>query len=217
MTTDPRAAPRAPRLLVALAATGDGSDLEDALSALTTPARRWRRLMPGLANPGPHAAALDLTGDDRATLVAAAATALDVLHGTIDRPACVVLGGPSLAIIACPPQPVSYWYFMRRRADFDHDRYLDRYLDVHSQFGLATPGIEGYHQVHLDLDWSASVAAELGVGVTTHDSVSELRLASIETFFAAIAASEVATTAVEDETHFVDRPASVDYVFTQVR
>ena len=108
--------------------------------------------------------------------------------------------------------PVRYQYLMRRRHDFDHARYLARYRDVHSKFGLETPGIAGYVQLHVDPDASRSLAHEAGFGTWGVDSVSELHLESLETFLAAIAKSDVGGRAIEDEGHFVDRERSVAFV-----
>jgi hypothetical protein len=95
--------------------------------------------------------------------------------------------------------------------------YLDRYREVHSAFGLKTPGILGYVQFHVDLEASRRLAYEAQLGVWGFDSVSELHLESVETFLAAVAKSEVGAEAVADEERFVDRARSVDFCSRVVR
>jgi hypothetical protein len=83
-------------------------------------------------------------------------------------------------------------YVMRRRADFSHAAYLQRYLEGHARFGQRTPGILGYVQVHLDPALSERAARAAGLGVHAADSVSELQLASLEEFLRAVAGSSIA-------------------------
>jgi hypothetical protein len=107
--------------------------------------------------------------------------------------------------------PVRYQYLMRRNAKFSHASYLKRYEEIHSQFGLKTPGIHGYVQLHLDLEGSRALAADAGVGVFEVDSVSELYLESVEAFLAAIGSLENDGGAREDEEVFVDKARSHDF------
>ncbi len=116
-------------------------------------------------------------------------------------------------VVFIPPKrtPVRYQYLMRRNADFSHEGYLARYESIHSKFGLKTPGIHGYVQLHLDPDRSKAAAATVGVGVWQVDSVSELYLESVEEFMQAIGSLENDGGAREDEEIFVDRPRSQDF------
>lgn len=126
----------------------------------------------------------------------------------------VLVGAPQ-AIIPCAPTPLRYLYFMRRKAHTTRDAYLDHYFHHHAQFGFRTPNIAGYTQFHVDPDASAATAARLGVGAAGFDSVSELHLASLEEFFAGIAADErLGVEAVADEETFVDRENSVSICTT---
>lgn len=106
---------------------------------------------------------------------------------------------------------VRYQYLMRRNADFTHEQYLERYESIHSQFGLKTPGIHGYVQLHLDPNDSKTSADAAGLGVWQVDSVSELYLESVEAFVNAIGSLENDGGAREDEEIFVDRPRSHDF------
>jgi len=120
----------------------------------------------------------------------------------------VLVGAPQ-EIIPCALTPVRYQYFMRRRAGTSRVDYLDHYFHHHSQFGFATPGIEGYTQFHVDPAASALAAARLGLGAVVCDSVSELHLASLATFLGALAESGYGGDAIADEETFVDRESSV--------
>jgi len=120
----------------------------------------------------------------------------------------VVVGAPWFAV-PCPPTPLRYLYLMRRKAGTTHEQYLDHYVTRHSLFGIATPGIAGYTQVHADLPASAGAAHRLGVGGWAVDSVSELHMRSLEEFFAAVSTWSGASEAPLDELNFVDRANSV--------
>ncbi len=131
----------------------------------------------------------------------------DVVHADL----ATLLVGEEVVFIACDRAPVRYQYLMRRNASFTHAGYLTRYRDIHSRFGLATPGIRGYTQLHVDPEASRSLAGEAGLGVWGVDSVSELHLDSVEIFLAAIAKSDIGPKAIADEEVFVDRERSLDF------
>ncbi len=107
-----------------------------------------------------------------------------------------------------PECPVRLEYLMRRKEGYDHESYLSRYRDVHSRFGLATPGARGYVQFHVDPEASQAVGRAAGLGVWDIDSVSELHLGSLEEFLEAVAQSSVGAEAIADEKLFVDRAHS---------
>ncbi len=173
------------------------------------------RHAPGLAHAGEHVASIEFGLDDGSleAMVARAAEVARAVAGSIDATKSVALIGTDVDFVPGEPQPIRFAYFMRRRHDFTHDQYLARYHDVHAQFGIDTPGIEGYTQFHVDLEASEAAAAAIGFGVHDIDSVSELHLASLDTFFAALAAEGFGTEATEDEERFVDRANSWDYVY----
>ena len=100
---------------------------------------------------------------------------------------------------------------MRRRHDFSHAAYLERYAAVHSRFGLETRGIEGYAQFHIDAEATAAAAGAAGLPSSRASSVSELHLSSVEAFFAE-GAHNAKLGATEDEDRFVDRAASVRWI-----
>lgn len=66
-------------------------------------------------------------------------------------------------------------------------------------------------QFHVDPAASASVARRLGLGSTVVDSVSELHLDSLESFFAGIGDGRLGAEAAADEELFVDRENSVSF------
>lgn len=120
----------------------------------------------------------------------------------------VLVGAPQ-ALIPTDPTPLRYLYFMRRRAHTTRDAYLGYYFHHHSRFGFATPNIAGYTQFHVDPVRSAAAARRLGLGSTVCDSVSELHLDSLESFFAGIGDGRLGAEAAADEATFVDRDNSV--------
>ncbi len=199
------------------AAEGMEDRVAAALAELRTRAVRWTRDADGLGHAGGHSGALEYVVDGELDAVVESARGdLASLGTLIDRERCVIVVGTDVHFVACAPQPVRFSYFMRRRSDFTHDRYLASYHDIHSAFGVATPGIEGYTQLHVDLDASARAANRLALGICDFDSVSELHLASLDTFFAALATSEIGPEALADEERFVDRDHSWDYVYRRV-
>ena len=107
--------------------------------------------------------------------------------------------------------PLRYLYAMRRLAGTSHDEYIDYYFHSHSRFGPATPNIFGYTQFHVDAAASASAASVIGIAATGIDSVSELHLESLETFFAGIGDGRQGAAAAADEATFVDRENSVSF------
>ncbi|MBW2390883.1 MAG: EthD domain-containing protein [Deltaproteobacteria bacterium] len=123
-----------------------------------------------------------------------------------------LLVGEDVVFIACRKTPIRYQYLMRRNASFSHESYLKRYRDVHSRFGIETPGISGYTQFHVDPEASRRAARSAGFGVWAVDSVSELHLESVETFLAEVSQSSIGVEALADEEVFVDRANSYDFV-----
>ncbi len=119
------------------------------------------------------------------------------------------LVGEDRAFVECARAPVRYQYLMRRNAEYDHAAYTTRYRDVHSQFGVRTPGILGYVQFYVDPSASRQLSVASGFGVCGVDSVSELHLPSIEEFIAAVVQDDAGAAAQADERHFVDRSLSV--------
>jgi hypothetical protein len=134
----------------------------------------------------------------------------DVAHPDLST----VLFGEEVVFVAGERAPIRYQYLMRRNASFDHDAYLKRYREIHSAFGVKTPGILGYRQVHVDPERSRELAGLAGLGVWRVDSVSELHLESLESFLAAVAGSEVPKEAAADEEIFVDRRNSFEFCST---
>ena len=192
----------------------DPSAVGNALARIAPEVARLMHHAPGLAHAGEHVASIEFElGDNTDATIARAAEIAMTVADSIDAARSVALVGTDVDFVACEPQPIRFAYFMRRRHDFTHDQYLARYNDVHAQFGIDTPGIEGYTQFHVDLEASAAAAAVIGFGVCDIDSVSELHLTSLDTFFKALAAAGFGTEATEDEERFVDRANSWDYVY----
>ncbi len=133
------------------------------------------------------------------------------MDGAAHRDLCTALVGEDRVFVPCERTPVRYQYLMRRQASFTHDSYLGRYATIHSRFGLRTPGIRGYVQLHVDPEASRRVARTAGVGIWGVDSVSELHLDSVERFLAEISTSSVGPEAIADEEKFVDRARSLDF------
>jgi hypothetical protein len=191
-------------------------DPAELCSAVATAARSrsvlWlERLPDGLASPDvTFTCSVEAAPADFTSLSAI----VDDVSEYLDAASSVALEGTDHRLIEAGRVPIRYQYLMRRRHDFSHDDYLTRYLDIHSKFGIATPGIEGYTQFHVDPEASADLAARTGLGTSDFDSVSELHLESLEKFFAALVDSDVGAEAVADEELFVDRPNSAMYTST---
>ncbi len=131
----------------------------------------------------------------------------DVAHPDLSS----LLLGRDVVFVASQRAPVRYQYAMRRNSSFDHEAYLERYREIHSRFGVETPGILGYVQFHVDVDASRRAAGRAAIGIWGVDSVSELHLASVEAFLAEVAKSQIGREAVADEEVFVDRAQSHDF------
>jgi hypothetical protein len=164
----------------------------------------------------PFRAALELVGgnvgpDGIAALIGDFAARLDdVAHPDTSS----LLIGEDVVFVPCARTPVRYQYLMRRNAGCTHAAYLDYYRTKHSRFGVETPGIRGYVQLHVDPAASRRAAARAGLGGWGCDSVSELHLESQEGFLRALAASGFGREAIADEERFVDRASSLDLCST---
>lgn len=160
----------------------------------------------------PYHATLEIRGE--AATAGRLAELLEGLAARLDDVAhpdlCTALVGEDVVFIESSGAPVRYQYLMRRNAQFTHEGYLERYREIHSKFGLQTPGILGYVQVHVDPEASRRVARAAGLGTWNVDSVSELHLESQKTFLSALAESGFGSEAIADEEVFVDRPNSHD-------
>ena len=156
----------------------------------------------------PQVATVEATADHTDALAAIAAEL-----SAVDRDRSMAIVAEEVVFVAPPePTPVRYQYLMHRRDDFGHDQYLERYRTVHFQFGLDTPNLDGYVQLHVDLDRSAELGERTGLRATPCDSVSELHLRSVSHFIDGIIAEpDVGRLAQEDEERFVDRAASVGF------
>ena len=159
-------------------------------------------------------AALELTGEGlSAGTLASLAQGLDREFADLIHPdLSSFLIGEDIAFMSSGKTPLRYQYLMRRRTGLSHAEYLKHYLEVHSEFGLKTPGIVGYLQLHVDLEASRRAAAAAGFGVWSVDSVSQLCFESVEEFIAAVSTSKVGPAAVADERTFVDRSHSFDFI-----
>lgn len=161
-------------------------------------------------DPTPLRGTIELKGDgaDAALLTDIVSNFSEWVCEISTPEASSLLLGEDVVFIASEQAPVRYQYLMRRNDDFDHASYLERYREVHSQFGIDTPGILGYTQFHVDEEASMSAAREVGLAICRIDSVSELHLASVETFLAEVSRSSISRKAVADEEIFVDRANS---------
>ena len=165
----------------------------------------------GAAMPGMRTfdATLDVRGDDDSQVMGALAGIAERLDDVAHADLSAVFAGVDNVVIPCDPTPVRYQYVMRRKIGTTHEQYLDHYVKRHAEFGRITPGIEGYTQFHVDATVSRAAANAAGLGVWRADSVSELHLASVDTFLSALANDNPGEAATIDEERFVDRRNSV--------
>jgi hypothetical protein len=175
------------------------------------------------ARGGPPMRAFEATIELRCRCDDAGATFAGALAGLAGRIAPLVHGELSAALVGqdhafgkATDTPILFQYFMRRRRDLDHAAYCKHYLEQHSRFGIATPGIETYVQFHVDPEASAVAADAAGVGLRGADSISELHIGDLPGFLGAVARWELRADASEDEARFIDRENSVMWVSERV-
>lgn len=175
------------------------------------------------ARGGPPMRGFDATLELRCESDAPGEAFAAALEGLAERAAALVHTDLSAALVGSdhtwaevPETPVLYQYFMRRRRDLDHAAYCDHYLNRHSRFGIATPGIAGYVQFHVDPSASRRVAEATGLGLWTADSISELHLADVMDFLKQVAGWELRSDAAADEERFIDRRNSVMWTSERV-
>ncbi|MEE3328143.1 MAG: EthD domain-containing protein [Myxococcota bacterium] len=123
--------------------------------------------------------------------------------------------GVRKAFRPCEPTAIRYQYCMKRRDDFTPDAYLRYYGEEHSKFGLMMEGVQGYSQIHLDPEATASAIRLSGFSFRHFDSVSILHLASVEELIEAGRSNAVSGFA-EDEEKFVDRAQSIMWISDEV-
>ena len=222
---------------VLLAARG-GVEREDLLELLRAEAQRAAARLPEagrssagflrladdpFSRGGPPIRGFDATVELRCACDEPGATFSEALTGLGERVAplvhtdlSAVLVGSDHAFGEDSGSPLLFQYFMRRRRDLDHAQYCDHYLNRHSRFGIATPGIETYVQFHVDPEASRRSAAAVGLGLWTADSISELHIRDLPGFLKAVATWELGSDAMEDEERFIDRRNSVMWTSERV-
>jgi hypothetical protein len=192
-----------------------GRELAARAPAPASVATMWRVARDPFGPATPFAGALEVRGPD--DLAAPALVALadglaarfgDAVHADLST----ALVGTEHVFVAGGTAPVRFQYLMRRRQGFTHASYLRRYREIHSKFGLATPAIRGYVQLHVDPAATREAARAAGFGGWEVDSVSELHMDSLERFLAEIAQSTIGADATADEELFVDRARSHAFV-----
>jgi hypothetical protein len=160
----------------------------------------------------PYSGTIEVRGDQSANGMLALIKGFGKrFQRTVHVDLCTALVGEEHIFIPSELAPIRYQYLMRRNAGFTHDAYLRRYREVHSQFGLRTPGIRGYVQFHIDPVASKKAARAAGVGIWVVDSVSELHLDSVEGFLKEVSQVSIGAEAIADEDKFVDRLNSLDF------
>lgn len=184
-----------------------GADLDGALTGLDGVTVLRRDPACFMRATSPQAGAIESTDTELLTEIARA------LRPLIDGDLSMAITGTDHVFIEPPDaSPVRYQYLMHRRSDFTHEAYLERYRTIHYEFGMRTPNISGYVQLHVDLDASLELGSATGLRAAPCDSMSELHLESVEHFVEGIAAHpEVGREAQEDEEHFVDRTRSIGF------
>jgi hypothetical protein len=206
----------APRLGAEAATEGRLLELGRELAArapdsVASVATMWR--VPGdpFGAQTPTAGALEIRAGEGqgAAALASLAEGLAARFGDdVHSDLCTALVGEDHVFIAARHAPIRYQYLMRRRAGFTHESYLDRYREIHSRFGFATPGISGYVQLHVDVPATRAASRAAGFAGWDVDSVSELHMESLERFLEEIASSTIGADAMADEEVFVDRANS---------
>jgi hypothetical protein len=97
-----------------------------------------------------------VTPERAAELLAGVGGSLD---GVAHPDLCTALFGEGVVFVASTGAPQRYQYLMRRNASFDHAGYLKRYREVHSRFGVETPGILGYEQLRTSTASPSSISS----------------------------------------------------------
>ncbi len=131
----------------------------------------------------------------------------DIVHPDLS----VALLGEDRVFMEAAGAPIRMQYLMRRLAGLSREAYLEHYREVHSGFGLRTPGIAGYVQFYVDHRATREVAGAAGFGGFGVASVSQLYLDSVDDFIAAVSSDPIGGEAIADERTFVDRRQSLDF------
>jgi EthD domain len=138
----------------------------------------------------------------------ALAGALDGLAGrlgTVVDPARSVLAFGDDRTLLDGHGTVQLFYCMRRIAGVTHDEFSRFWFEQHSQLGKATPGLAGYHQLHVDPHASAELCRRSGLAVTDVDGVALEWFATIDGLIQAVGSAPThARAAKSSEQQFND-------------
>jgi len=149
-------------------------------------------------------AAVEATAADDDAAIAAVAGAARRLGTAVDAAASAVVLGTEHEIADRGGGPLTLYYALRRKPESTTAAFSARYLDVHSQFGLASHGWSSYHQLHADPVASERAAAAAGFGVADIDGLSQLSFADETGMIEMFAPTPEARAAIEDEQKFTD-------------
>jgi hypothetical protein len=107
-------------------------------------------------------------------------------------------------------------YGMRRRAGVTHEAFSEHWLEQHSKVAVHTPGLVGYHQLHVDPVRTGRATEAAGFGVDVLDGVALEWFADIAGFVGAVGAKpEFGQAAKASEDRFNDI-ARATGILTQV-
>lgn len=119
--------------------------------------------------------------------------------------------------IPSAPQACYYHQLMFRKAGLSRSDYLEYYSRFHCRMGFNTPGVAGYSQNDVDGEASAELAGRLAIATCDAQSISELRMSSVEAFVSNPEVMAVAEPAAIDEARFVDRARALAFTSAVVQ
>jgi hypothetical protein len=108
--------------------------------------------------------------------------------------------------------PIQLFYGMRRLPAVTHEQFSDYWLQQHSKVGVVTPGLAGYHQLHVDPAPTGLAAKAGGLGVEVLDGVALEWFADMADFVSAIGSKPshgVAAKSSEQQVHDIDRATAI--------
>ncbi len=125
----------------------------------------------------------------------------------VDPARSVVVAGTELTVVPGTGTAFSAG-LVRRRRDLDRESFVRHWRDRHALLARRVAGATGYRQLHAVPEFSAAVAAELGVPDAGFDGTGLLLVADAAALAGVRAAPEVARDATEDEMRFLDHSRS---------
>lgn len=121
----------------------------------------------------------------------------------VDGPGSSVVIGSEFTVVP-GDEPLMLAMALTRRSGMTLEDFTEYWSTKHAALGRQVPGSEGYRQVHVDPDLTATARQLMGFGGPVFDGVALAYYSDDKALLAILANAEVTATLLEDERRFID-------------